>query len=141
MNFSHIWLAKDAGCLAGSQGFCKSKMAEIQLSGGDESFFRVVLKGDRRPWRACERQVGRPQSRVGRGWSSRGIDGLRAYLKENDLFRLSAKAQAFSPKSTYRGPAGPINGGLPTRFRYNTRRVSSKASMLSTGEFSGRSNH
>jgi hypothetical protein len=38
MNFSQIWLAKDAGCLAGSQGFCKSKMAEIQPSGGDESF-------------------------------------------------------------------------------------------------------
>ena len=41
-------------------------------------------------------------------------------------------------RPTYRGPTGPINGGLPTRSRYNTRRVSSKASMLSTGEFSGR---
>ena len=29
MNFCQIWLAKDAGCLAGSQGFCKSKMAEV----------------------------------------------------------------------------------------------------------------
>ena len=38
MNFGQIWLAKDAGCLAGSQGFCKAKVAEIQPSGGDESF-------------------------------------------------------------------------------------------------------
>jgi hypothetical protein len=34
---------------------------------------------------------------------------LRAFFKENDLFRLSAKTQAFSPKSTYRGPTGPIS--------------------------------
>jgi hypothetical protein len=38
MNCSQVWLAKDAGCLAGSQGFRKMKMAEIQLSGGDEHF-------------------------------------------------------------------------------------------------------
>jgi hypothetical protein len=40
MKFRQIWLAKDAGCLAGSQGFRKTKMAEIQLSGGDERFLR-----------------------------------------------------------------------------------------------------
>ncbi|MDO4865132.1 MAG: hypothetical protein Q4C10_01140 [Clostridia bacterium] len=40
MSFSQFWLAKDAGRLAGSQGFCKTKMAEIQPSGGDESFQR-----------------------------------------------------------------------------------------------------
>jgi hypothetical protein len=38
MNFRQIWLAKDVGCLAGSQGFCKPKMAEIRPSGGDERF-------------------------------------------------------------------------------------------------------
>ena len=38
MKFRQIWLAKDAGCLAGSQGFRKTKMTEIQLSGGDEHF-------------------------------------------------------------------------------------------------------
>jgi hypothetical protein len=38
MDFRQIWLAKDAGCLAGSQGFCKAKMAEIQPPDGDESF-------------------------------------------------------------------------------------------------------
>jgi hypothetical protein len=38
MNFSQIQLAKDAGCLSGSQGFCKSRMAEIQSSDGDERF-------------------------------------------------------------------------------------------------------
>jgi hypothetical protein len=38
MNFSQIWLAKDAGCLAGSQGFCKAKMPEIQPPDGDERF-------------------------------------------------------------------------------------------------------
>jgi hypothetical protein len=31
-------LAKGAGCLVGSQGFCQLKMAEIQPSGGDERF-------------------------------------------------------------------------------------------------------
>ena len=39
----------------------------------------------------------------------------------------------------HRGPVGPIDRGLPTRSRCNTRRVSSEASMLSTGLFSGRS--
>ena len=38
MNFSQVVLAKDAGCLAGSQGFCKQQMAEIQPSACDESF-------------------------------------------------------------------------------------------------------
>jgi hypothetical protein len=38
MNFRQIWLAKGAGCLAGSQGFCKTKLTEIQPSGGDERF-------------------------------------------------------------------------------------------------------
>jgi hypothetical protein len=38
MNSRQIWLAKDTGCLAGGQGFCKAKMAEIQPSGGDERF-------------------------------------------------------------------------------------------------------
>jgi hypothetical protein len=38
MDFRQIWLAKDAGCLAGSQGFCMSKMAEIQPPDGDERF-------------------------------------------------------------------------------------------------------
>ena len=53
-------------------------------------------------------KVGR-RRRVGRGRSPCGIDGLRAFLQENDLFRLSAKTQAFSPKATYRGPTGPIS--------------------------------
>ena len=43
MNFGQIWLAKDAGCLAGSQGFCKAKVAEIQPSGGAVGF-RGTLK-------------------------------------------------------------------------------------------------
>ena len=30
-----------------------------------------------------------------------GNGGLCAFFKENDLFRLSAKTQAFSPKSTF----------------------------------------
>jgi len=34
---------------------------------------------------------------------------LRAFSQENDLIRLSAKTQAFLPKSTYRGPTGPIS--------------------------------
>ena len=34
-------------------------------------------------------KVGRPQGRVGRGRSPCGNDDLRAFLKENDLFRLS----------------------------------------------------
>jgi hypothetical protein len=38
MNFGQVQLAKDAGCLAGSHGFCQTKMAEIQPSGGDERF-------------------------------------------------------------------------------------------------------
>lgn len=38
--YSQIWLAKYAGCLAGSEGFGKSKAAEIQPSCGDERFFR-----------------------------------------------------------------------------------------------------
>jgi hypothetical protein len=40
MSFNQICLAKDAGWLAGRQGFCKTKMAEIQPSGGDERFLR-----------------------------------------------------------------------------------------------------
>jgi hypothetical protein len=36
MDFSQIRFAKDAGCLAGNQGFCQSKMAEIQPPNGDE---------------------------------------------------------------------------------------------------------
>ena len=40
MNSRQIWLAKDTGCLAGGQGFCNAKMAEIQPSGGDECFLR-----------------------------------------------------------------------------------------------------
>ena len=42
MNFRQIWLAKDAGCLAGSQGFCKTKMAEIQPSSDDERFLGAL---------------------------------------------------------------------------------------------------
>ena len=38
MNYSQMVLAKDAGCLAGSQDFCKAKMAEIQPPDGDERF-------------------------------------------------------------------------------------------------------
>jgi hypothetical protein len=38
MNFRQIRRAKDAGCLAGSQGYCKSKIAEIQPPDGDERF-------------------------------------------------------------------------------------------------------
>jgi hypothetical protein len=34
---------------------------------------------------------------------------LHAFSRENDLFRLSAKTQAFSLKATYRGPTGPIS--------------------------------
>jgi hypothetical protein len=45
MNFGQVQLAKDAGCLAGSQGFCKTKMAEIQPSGGDERFFQAPMCG------------------------------------------------------------------------------------------------
>ena len=41
------------------------------------------------------------RSEVGRGRPPCGIDGLRAFLKENDLFRLSVKTQAFSPKATF----------------------------------------
>jgi hypothetical protein len=42
------------------------------------------------------------RSEVGRGRSPlRGIAGLRAFSQENDLFRLSAKTQAFSPKATF----------------------------------------
>jgi hypothetical protein len=49
------------------------------------------------------------RSEVGRGRPPCGIAGLRAFSRENDLFRLSAKTQAFLPKATYRGPAGPIS--------------------------------
>jgi hypothetical protein len=49
------------------------------------------------------------RSEVGRGRPPCGIAGLRAFSRENDLFRLSAKTQAFSPKATYRGPTGPIS--------------------------------
>ena len=38
MNSSQVALAKDAGCLAGSQGFCKRQMTDIQPSASDESF-------------------------------------------------------------------------------------------------------
>jgi hypothetical protein len=38
MNFRQVWLVKDAGCLAGSQGFCKAKTADIQPSVGNERF-------------------------------------------------------------------------------------------------------
>ena len=51
----------------------------------------------------------RSRSEVGRGRPPCGIAGLRDSSRENDLFRLSAKTQAFSPKATYRGPAGPIS--------------------------------
>ena len=38
MSFRQIWLAKDTGYMESGQGFCKAKMAEMQPSGGDESF-------------------------------------------------------------------------------------------------------
>ena len=51
----------------------------------------------------------RSRSEVGRDRSPYGIDDLHAFSQENDFFRLSAKTRAFSPKATYRGPAGPIS--------------------------------
>ena len=38
VDFRQIWLAKDADCLAGSQGVCKAKLAGIQPFGGDTRF-------------------------------------------------------------------------------------------------------
>ena len=49
------------------------------------------------------------RSEVGRGRSPCGIARLRASSNENDLFRLSAKMQAFFPKSTF-----PQGGRLST---------------------------
>jgi hypothetical protein len=43
VSFRQIWLAKDTGCLADGQGFCKAKMAEIQPFGGDECFFEAPI--------------------------------------------------------------------------------------------------
>ena len=53
-----------------------------------------------RPKGAVQEKVAE-RSEVGRGRSPCGIICLRAFFQENDLYRLSAKTQAFLPKSTF----------------------------------------